>query len=70
MREGQGTVVFEGDGGIVDEQVEASIGLLQEAAQLLDGLLVVNVQLVELDLHAILTNQFITVLNALNQPLK
>ena len=69
MREGQRTVVLEGDGGIVDEQVEASVGLLQEAGQLLDGLLVVNVQLVELDLNAILPKQDITASSVIQQSL-
>ena len=54
MREWQFTVNWEHDGCIVDEQVQASIALLQEVSQLSNGLLVANVKLVKLDLNSIL----------------
>ena len=57
FREWQRTIHWEGDGGVVDEHIKASVGLLQEVGQLLNGLLVVDVQLVKLDLNTILRNK-------------
>ena len=52
--EWQLTVNREHDGCIVDEQVKTTIGRLQEGGQLLDWLLDANIELVKLDLNAIL----------------
>ena len=54
MGEGKGAVGLEGDGRVVDQQIQAAVGLFQELGQVFDRLLVVDVQLVELDMDTVL----------------